>query len=317
MTGMDDRLDEAGDWLVRLQSDALSEEDALAFDAWLAASPENGRAYDAVVAASHEIDANRMALRLALSAQRTRNPIVSRRRLFWGGGLAAAAIAASAAIVVLPAGVQTYATAPGERQRIQLADGSSLELNGATRLSARMTGKMRRIELEVGEASFDVAHDANRPFLVDTGDSAVRVVGTQFNVRRRGGRVAVAVARGEVEVGPDGGGLRQHYRLRPGQRLDHAEGATDARITSDAAQAAFGWRAGRLIYRNATLGEVVEDLNAQFARPMRVADPRLAAVRVSGVLVLDDQQAVIRRLALLTPIEAKEESSGVLLQRAP
>ena len=65
----------------------------------------------------------------------------------------------------------------------------------------------------------------------------------------------------------------------------------------------MSWRTGRLIYRDQPLGDVVADLNQQFATPIALEDPGLAATRVSGVLVLDDQDAVIRRLALLAPLK--------------
>lgn len=313
MTGAERRLDEAGDWLVRLQSEVVSEADALAFDAWLSASPDNAQAYDTVLKLSHEVEANRLALKIALPRPEAAR---SRRWVLWGGGLAAGAITASAAtMMLLPAAAQSYATGQGERRKVTLADGSILEMNGATRLEVRFAGRERRVELASGEASFDVAHDARRPFVVAVGDRTVRVLGTRFNVRRRSGRLSVAVARGLVEVAA-GGGAARRYRLHPGQRLDATEGAADAQIVTGAAEDAFGWREGRLIYRDATLAEVVEDLNAQFARPTRIDDPDLTAVKLSGVLVLDDQRAVINRLSLLTPIEVIEAPSGVLLRRA-
>jgi transmembrane sensor len=313
MTGAERRLDEAGDWLVRLQSEVVSEADALAFDAWLSTSPDNAEAFDAVLKLSHEVEASRLALKIALPRPQ---PERSRRWVLWGGGLAAGAMAASAAtLMLLPAATQSYATGPGERRKVTLADGSVLEMNGATRLEVRFAGRERRVELASGEASFDVAHDARRPFIVAAGDRAVRVLGTRFNVKRRGGRLSVALTRGLVEVASNGGTSRR-YRLHPGQRLDAMEGAVESQIVTGAAEEAFGWREGRLIYRDATLGEVVDDLNAQFARPTRIEDPSLAAVKLSGVLVLDDQRAVINRLSLLTPIEVIEAPSGVLLRRA-
>ena len=82
-------------------------------------------------------------------------------------------------------------------------------------------------------------------------------------------------------------------------------------------QEVLGWRTGRLVYRDQPLREVVADLNQQFAQPIRVEDPALAATPISGVLVLDDQSAVIRRLALLVPIEAVRSDAGVILRRDP
>jgi transmembrane sensor len=162
---------------------------------------------------------------------------------------------------------------------------------------------------------FDVAHDATRPFLIGAGDRTIRVVGTQFDVRRRDGRLAVTVARGAVEVRPADGAAGKAYRLHPGQRLEHVEGAPDALISAAEAEDVLAWRTGRLIYRGQPLSEVVADLNQQFPTPIRIEDPGLAAEPISGVLVLDDQAAVIRRLALLVPIRTVRSGAGVVLRR--
>jgi transmembrane sensor len=235
-------------------------------------------------------------------------------------GLGAAAAAAAAALVVLPqldggAQLETYSTGKGEHRTVRLADGSSLELNAGTRLSVRLSRHAREVTLDEGEAVFDVAHDARRPFLVAAGDRTVRDVGTQFDVRRRNGELSVTVAEGAVEVRPTQGVPGKTYRLHPGQRLDHAEGQASVRVAAVQAAEVMGWRSGRLVYRDRPLGEVVADLNQQFPTPIRIEDATLAATPVSGVLVLDDQDAVIRRLALLAPFTAVHSDAGLILRR--
>ena len=71
----------------------------------------------------------------------------------------------------------------------------------------------------------------------------------------------------------------------------------------------------RLIFRDQPLADVVADINQQFPTPIKFEDPALGAIRVSGVLQLDDQNAVIRRLALLAPIKALPSAQGVMLRR--
>jgi transmembrane sensor len=168
-----------------------------------------------------------------------------------------------------------------------------------------------------GEAVFDVAADKARPFLIDAGDRTVRVVGTRFDVRHRGSELSVTVERGVVEVRPGHDLAGRVWRLHPGQKLDTTEGVTAVALTTADPQQVESWRVGRLIYRDQPLGDVVADLNQQFAKPITLEDPALAQVRVSGVLVLDDQAAVIRRLALLAPIKALPLGQGVLLRSDP
>jgi transmembrane sensor len=234
-------------------------------------------------------------------------------------GVGAMAAAAAVAVVVAPEltarRADRYATVKGERRHFQLADGSTVDLNAGTRLSVRFDREGRHVSLDEGQAVFDVAHDAARPFLIAAGDRTIRVVGTQFDVRRRDGRLAVTVARGAVEVRPTEGAGGKAYRLHPGQRLEHVEGAPDALVSAAEAEDVLAWRGGRLIYRGQPLSEVVADLNEQFPTPIRIEDPSLAAEPISGVLVLDDQAAVIRRLALLVPIRTVRSDAGVVLRR--
>ena len=312
--GDEARREDAAAWVVRLEAADLGESEAVAFDAWLS-SPENAAAFDAALAVSHEYAQRGRPVAQALADRRVARP-VGRRAVFAAGAIAAAA---AVAVVVAPqlasAPTAAYATARGEHSTVRLADGTTIDLNAGTHLAVRLERDARRVTLAEGQAVFDVARDPRRPFLIEVGDRTVRVVGTQFDVRRRDGKLSVTVARGAVEIRPNAGAAGKAYRLHPGQRLEHLEGAADAHVAVAEADEILGWRSGRLVYRGQPLAEVVADLNQQFSTPIRIEDPALAATPISGVLVLDEQDAVIRRLALLVPIRAVRSDAGVVLRR--
>lgn len=322
--GDDARRAQAADWLVRLQAPDLDAAEAVEFDAWLAAHPDNAAAYDATLAVALELDAaaDRIAGELESAPQpagMTRRTSAAPRGWIVAGGLAAAAAIAfavmPASLFVRPA-AQTFATGKGEHRTVRLADGSTIELAAGSRLSVTLGRHDRRVVLPEGEAVFDVAADAARPFLIAAGDRTVRVVGTRFDVRHRGQAFSVAVERGVVEVRPNDG-VGRAWRLHPGQRLDAAQGARAVQLSAVDPALVESWRTGRLIYRDTPLGDVVADLNQQFDKPIVVEDAALAQTKVSGVLVLDDQDAVIRRLSLLAPIKALPSAQGVLLRSDP
>jgi transmembrane sensor len=316
------RRAEAADWVVRLQAPDLTEDQALAFDAWLSACNDNARAYDAALGVMQEVEAS--APRIAFDLRRLPTPrphlagrTNARRGWIVAGGLAAAA---TVVLAVMPARLlgdpsQTYATAKGEHRTVTLEDGTRVDLNAGTKMTVTLARHERRVSMPQGEAVFDVAADHARPFLIAAGDRTVRVVGTRFDVRRRGDELSVTVDRGLVEVRPNEDAPGKAFRVHPGQRLDHVEGAAEARIRVVEPSDVFAWRTGRLIYRDRPLGEVVADLNQQYARQISLEDPALAATRFSGVLVLDNQDAVIRRLALLAPLRALPSARGVTLRR--
>lgn len=314
----DVRRETAAVWVVRLESGDLPELEAAAFDAWLSASPANSGAFDEALAVSRAFASEAPRIAAALSRRRTPRPDYTRRAV---GGMGAMAAAAALAVVLGPQlaapSAMVYETTKGERRTVALADGSTIVMNGGTRLIVRLDRESRGVDLAQGQALFDVAHDASRPFTVAAGDRKVRVLGTQFDVRRLDGQVSVSVARGAVEVLPADGAKGQAYRLRPGQRFAHTEGAAQARV-GDVVTAEIGsWTSGRLVYRGAPLRQVVADLNQQFPTPIRLEDAALADESISGVLVLDDQAAVIRRLALLVPVSALPSEGGIVLRRDP
>jgi transmembrane sensor len=322
----DARLASAADWLARLQSEDLTDAEAAEFDAWLEAHPGNAAAYDRTLGVTLELQdaAPRISKGLAETPKRSGLSPTGRRNWLAAGGLAAAATVALALTpfsAFAPAPTQTFTTGKGEHRTVKLADGSTVELNAGSQLSVTLGRHERHLVMPQGEAIFDVAADKARPFLIDAGDRTVRVVGTRFDVRHRGPELSVTVERGVVEVRPEAGAAGKVYRLLPGQRLETAQhvGSAPAVVQLSAVdpQQVESWRSGRLVFRDEALGDLVADLNQQFATPITLADPALAQTRVSGVLVLDDQAAVIRRLALLAPVKALPSGNGVLLRSDP
>lgn len=310
----------AADWFAKLQGDAALE-DWTAFQAWLEADPAHADAYAAVEALwldLEDLPANDLEAEPPTPANviplRPRSPGVMRRGLLTGLGLAAAA--AVVALVTVPQFAQPtftdYSTGRGETREVALNDGSRLTLGAGTTLRVRLGAKQRDVTLVDGEASFDVAHLANRPFVVAVGDREVRVLGTEFNILNHAGRVAVSVRRGLVAVS---GGQEGLVKLARGQQLAQAPGQV-AKVTNIAPDTAFSWKSGKLIYDRAPLTQVVADLNRYVATPIRV-DPSATSVTVSGVLLVDEEAAMIRRLELFAPIVAETTASSVILKAKP
>ena len=311
-------LQEAADWLTRLQRPEAGEADWLAFDTWLS-EPGAQAAYDAVQAVDEEIFQRGAAVRGALAEPRR---VAAKRPLLidwrWLGGLGTVAAAAAIALVLAPWGEllpkpdTLYSTARGESRTIQLADGSRIDLNTNSHLSVRLEEDVRRVTVHDGQALFEVARDPDRPFLITAGEETVRVVGTKFDLRRRDGQFSVTVVHGVVEVSVDG--MDKAVQLRPGQMLEHMEGGKSVVVRTVAAEDQLGWRSGRLVYRNETLGRIVSDLNQYFERPLRLEGPDAASLRFSGVLIVDGQDAMVRRLSSLLPISATSTDDSIVLR---
>jgi transmembrane sensor len=311
----------AAQWLVRLREDAGGAEHWLEFDAWLEASPRHKAAYDEALEVWSELEQMAPALKARLEHNAAPVRLVPRQvrpsgPTRWALGAAVAAAAVALAVMPFAGSIlypqQVFETARGEMRTVVLEDGSKVHMNAGSRLTVRMTRNDRQVAMNDAEAVFDVAKDAKRPFLITAGDRVVRVVGTEFDVAHRGSELAVTVRRGIVEVRPQGGGDGA-VRLLPGQRLDHAVGQA-TRISAVNPEEAFAWRAGRLVYRNQPLSVVVAELNRHFDQPVTLADPQTGTHSFSGVLVLDDEKAVVERLSLLAPLSVAPSGAGFVLR---
>lgn len=312
---------QAGAWIARLQREDLGESDGLAFAGWLAESPAHQAAYERALSVWHEFEVAGGQVAEALT-QQARHEALRRPqpvRRYWIAG--AAAMAAALAVAVVPRAIgpspvtDTYVTGKGEHRRLTLADGSVVDLNAESRLTVTLDRTERRLTLSEGEALFDVTHDPGRPFTVAAAGRVVRVVGTAFDVRNRDNDLTVTVARGKVQVRPQAqGGPARSFVLTPGQRLDVSDTGAEALRAVDPSEA-YGWRAGRIVYRATPLGDVVADMNRQFQQQVTISDPELAAMPITGVVVLDDPQSVMARLTLMLPIRTIPSERGLLLLR--
>ena len=173
-------------------------------------------------------------------------------------------------------------TAAGEHRTVRLADGSSIEINGA---SAIMLDKDRPrfARLESGEAMFHVVHNDRDPFVVEAGPARIVDLGTAFNVVRGERRTSVAVSEGVVLYNPH----RDKVRVAAGQAIDTRDGdVTPPNVRPVDIANVGGWRTGLLVYTDASLASVAEDLRRTAGMDVRVS-PEAAGQSFRGALIVD------------------------------
>ncbi len=314
---------QAADWVARL-SGQPGEADWLAFEAWLGGDETRRAAYDQALALSLAVDreAEALADRVARADDRPSagRPSVDglgsarRNPILWGAGLTAVAAVAVTFAALHPRTepkAAVYATAKGERRNIVLADGTRIALNTDSRLTVVMQRDRRELTLASGEAAFQVVHNPGRPFVVHLGDRVLRDIGTEFDAVRRDGVIAVTVREGMVALQRPGDDQRS-LMLGPGSRVEHREGSQDTVVLAANSDDAFSWRAGRLIYRNRPLSDVVADLSRYGDGQVKAVGPA-ANLRFTGVLTIDNPAAMAHRLAGLLPVVASSGKDGVIL----
>lgn len=312
---------EAADWFARLDSDAVTDQDLAAFDAWLS-TPVNQDAFARVEAIWLALDEAPAAVASTVSTiplARSWGKAARPSRGLVAAGLAAAASLVAAVVLIpqlLHPAPQTFETARGEDREVALEDGSRIHMGGGSRLVVRFARDRRRVEMASldGEAAFDVAKDPGRPFVITAGDRTITVVGTEFDVRRAAGALTVTVRRGVVEVAALTG-VVSPVRLTPGKSLRHRPGEARSAVSEVDPAPAFGWTAGERTYRDEPLSEVAADLNRYFAVPLRV-DPSAARLKFTGFLKIDGEDAVVARLQAFLPIQVVRTDKAIILRHA-
>jgi transmembrane sensor len=225
----------------------------------------------------------------------------------WRGQLVPNLIRATAALLVCgvvgflafrqPAGPQekVYAAAMGNRESINLTDGSQIDLNTNTSVRTLIGGGQRKVWLEHGEAYFQVKHDAAHPFVVIAGNRRITDLGTKFLVRREGDELKVSVIEGKVKLDATGAGAQpQSTELNPGE-VAIAKNETLS-VFSHAQKSLtdqLGWRRGVVVFNHTTLAAAVAEFNRYNDHKIIIADNATANLAIGGTFRTTDLESFI------------------------
>ena len=337
MAPVDDIDARAADWLARLdRPDAPAAEHA-DFEAWCRADPRHLAAYLRLLAVWNRLDALKAeeAPRVAgaiggpdLAAGTPappQAPLPLRRRVFLALALAAGLAAIVAGLAwwrwLAPfgnaSGVHVYTTALGEFDRITLPDGSAVVLNTDSELRVRLRAAERDITLIRGEATFEVAPDKSRPFIVVAGSTAARAVGTVFNVQKTDGSVEVLVTKGVVAVGPQDMATAFTLAIVDAGQMAIAASSQVKVESLDQEEIArrLAWHDGMLLFNGQTLAVVAAEFNRYNERKLVIADPAVGRLRIGGYFRATDLEGFVRVLQERFGIVAVREAGRTLLRR--
>ncbi|MBD9355827.1 FecR family protein [Methylomonas albis] len=280
---------EAADWVARLGSGEVSDQDRKHFNAWVAQSPEHRALF-------FELRKHWQSLG---NAAEQWQPLAKAPSAGWRAY-------ASAAVLLLTLGLASWHyqlgdylladhyTAISKRSQTTLTDGSTLYLNTDSAVAVEFTGQKRQIRLLHGEAEFSVAHDRNRPFTVSAGPDRITALGTDFSVYRNDGLTTVTVFENTVQVEH---GNRVIGVLNQGQQqfIDSSTGPSAIeRIDSDDARA---WRDGKLVFTARPLREVIDQINRHRPGKLLLLNEVAARYPVSGVFKIAELDGAVNTIA--------------------
>ncbi len=319
----------AADWAARLDRGVLSPEDEARLDAWLAEDPRRVGAFAKARAVALYSDRARAlgtqfdpeAFHISgRSSVKTKAFSPARRRMLWGTAVAAGIGGLAVTGYGISAAGEVYATRRGEMRVVPLADGSVVNLNTESRITVRFSRTRRMIHLERGEALFDVAKDAARPFVVQAGDTEVTAVGTSFSVQRLADApVQVVVREGIVQVDRGTGAVLLKANMRAvapvAPIFDTPPPIRAVAVAPVEVERAVAWREGRIAFEGETLTDAVKDFARYSDTKIVIDDPSIANEEITGLFQANDPVGFAQAVATSFGWRADVAENQVTLSR--
>lgn len=292
----------AAEWAVLLADDALDDARAEALQHWLQADVRHAEALAFAqrtwaALAGLPVERPRQNRAPPVACARPRHPARKVRLRRWGAAACLALLLGGLGLsqrdhLLVPL-MADQRTASGEVRSLTLSDGSEVILDSASAIRLDYSATRRRVELLAGAAIFQVAPQADRPFVVEASGGTVRALGTRFLVRREDDDGAlVGVLEHAVQVNAGG----QQQRLEEGDSVHYdASGISDVALDL---QRVASWQRGLLVFDRVPLAQVVEQLNRYRGGHIFVGSGALARREVSDVFrldALDDALATLTR----------------------
>ncbi|HEY8066127.1 MAG TPA: FecR domain-containing protein [Methylosinus sp.] len=301
----EDPHDSAVDWILRKKEGPLTRKEQAALDAWLAADPAHAAALREAEGLSAEF--SRLNMRRPATqprAGRRKRPLAA---------AAACAVAATAFFLsrgdLSPFVFSDYSTGAGETRRMTLDDRSRVELGARSAVALHFTAASRRLTLLRGEAWFDVAPDASRPFIVEAAGGTATALGTSFDVALDEGGARVTVTEHRVAVASGG----KEVVAQDGQETSFLRGSSASAPAAANVAKLTAWRRGRLIVEDEALGDVLAMLGRYRHGVVYCLRREICARRVTGVYRTDDPLQAVADIEAALGLSAYRLSNYLIL----
>jgi ferric-dicitrate binding protein FerR (iron transport regulator) len=204
-------------------------------------------------------------------------------------------------------------TSYGETKIVTLPDGTAVTLNACSHISylSKFEGDERRVTLE-GEAYFQVARNEKQPFIINTNQFDVNVLGTEFNVKAyhndaihtvdvNSGKVQVDMPEAMIRLG-----VAEHLAV-------DLQGSSYSKYKES--QAVAGWRKGELHFNKAPIRDVANELERIYHCTIEFASGQAFENRISGDHANPNLEAVLQSIEYTSGIHYKLKQNKVLLYK--
>lgn len=310
--------DQAAVWAARSAYDDMTEENRAQLEAWLARDHRHRGSYLRAQAAAIVLDDAVIQGRPALASDNDNMDNGNGDNRWWEGSLLRwSAMAACVAMLMVAAPPMWHLLNPAPMPHVEtvaLADGSTAKLDDGARISVTMSENGRRITLLGGRATFHVAKDISRPFVVRSGDVYAQATGTVYSVNRlgaSGGTVSVTEGKVLVWAGDErdravllhAGGI---LSLDPGKAGHTASEKKEAPPASP--------QASQISFDDIPIATAAARFNQlQNARRI-IVDPGLADIKLVGLFRANDPEQFARAAAAVSGGRVEHAGNQILIR---
>lgn len=332
----DPYLEQAFDWLLRVEEAPGDADLQRALHAWQAADVRHAEAWwrarkiwgligevpaDTTRWPAEPAPAEREPAAAVSTPQLGRRRRSGRRRRHRAGGIVVAALAVCMVVFLWPKlqllMLADYSTGVGETRQVALQDGSVVYLGADSAISIDHSADQRGVRLLSGRAFFEVTPNAERPFVVNARNLEITVLGTAFDVHLGRRLYNVSVQHGSVAVHYDGEHESFDRQLSSGQQLRIARNDGMATLFHVPPESVAAWRRGRLFVHDRTVADVVGTLQRYYHGYIIIADDSLAERHVTGSYRLDNVDRALSGLVKPYQGHVRELTPFVRILQAP
>ncbi|MFA5985005.1 MAG: FecR family protein [Methylococcaceae bacterium] len=307
--------DQAIAWIIKLQSASCTQKDRQLFADWLQQHPTHQHLFNAYNSRWQSLDRLKgqdfETRRAALQYRPHPHPAIKP----WLGWSAAA-------IVLLALGLTAftdngwygrdvhYSVALGQHESITLSDGSVMEINSDTDLNVHLSRWQRSVEISHGEVFFRVSHQPERRFVVTAANGNMIDIGTEFDVYLQDDSVLVAVQQGEVTVTTQ---ANNSATLKQNQVVRYNRSGQLFTRNEDSIENLTAWRQGKLIFQDKRLDQVLAELSRYHKQQVRLANPALGKLVVSGSFRIADIDSALDVIASTLAISIQRPNANTVI----
>lgn len=191
---------------------------------------------------------------------------------------------------------------------VVLPDGTKVFLNTGAKIKYPVTfQKYRKVEL-TGEAFFNVTHNENSPFVIQTSNAQIKVLGTSFNVCESQDSVQVVVESGVVEL--TSRKTNKNIRLMKGNSGICFASTNKLVKTISADINSYAWKTNVITFNNVDLNYVSKTLSKLFHKPIRFENEQLKLLKLNATYKDLDLESIFKALKATHCLQINKREDG-------